>query len=112
MKSKKSKNKQPKSVSQADLATYFALNERAKRIERHREALRMKIAGALRRGASIEEGDYTADYQPIECTTITWRKLTEILGADRVEKIKAQVEPTTSFRLTVKEKKKPPKVCA
>jgi hypothetical protein len=109
---KKSKNKQPVPVSQADLAAYFALNEKAKRIERHREALRMKIAGALKRGAAIEEGNYTADYQPMECTTITWGKLIEILGADRAEKIKARIEPTASFRLTVRERKKPPKVCA
>src|SRR5262249_13070452 len=112
MKSKKSKNKQPKPVSQSDLAAYFALNERAKRIERHREAVRMKVAGALGRGAAIEEGNYTADYQPTEYTTVTWDKLREILGADRVMKIKARIEPTISCRLTVREKEEPPKVCA
>ena len=109
---KRSKNKQHGPVCQSDLAAYFALNERAKRIERHREALRKKIAGALQRGAAVEEGDYTADFRPMERATITWGKLTEILGADRAKKIRARVEPTASFRLTVKEKKKPPKVCA
>jgi hypothetical protein len=109
---KKRMNKQPGPVCQSDLAAYFALNAKAKKIERHREALRKKIAGALERGASIERGHYTADYQPTERTTVSWDKLIEILGADRAKKIKARIEPTTSFRLIVKERKKPPKVCA
>ena len=89
----------PPVIPQSLLAEYRDLTA----LLRERQQLRDQIFQMLELGATVEMGPLSAQIREVQSCTLSAGKLTAILGEERVEELKQQVESTVSRQLVVGE---------
>jgi len=88
----------PLVVTQDQLSLYQELCE----VAREKELLRRRIMDLLDQGAAVEPGNLSVEIKPQEARLLTAEKLRAVLGPERVEVLRAQVEPTVRRQLIVR----------
>lgn len=88
-------------IMQTDLETYQALKAQAEQCQARLAGLRQELMEKLDAGAEIEAGSLTAQVRDVARRDLSAPKLIPLLGADAVEELKMQVEPTLQRQLIV-----------
>jgi hypothetical protein len=91
------------SISQDELQQYLALSIDEKQIRARRDRLRESLILKLQQGARVEPGRLKASLREQRSRYLTGKTLLPILGSDRVEYLKNQVEPKISFTIEIDE---------
>jgi hypothetical protein len=90
------------SISQEELAQYQALSIDEKEIRARRDQLKACLVRKFQQGAQVERGRLKASLHEQRSHCLNGKNLLEILGSDRVNFLKSQVEPTISYTIKIK----------
>jgi hypothetical protein len=93
------------SISQTELARYYAARTRLKQLEEELEAQRQDFIGRIDDGAPIEPGQFQVQLRKFSQKLITATSLGQVLSPDELESLRDLVPPKHFTQLHVTWKK-------
>jgi hypothetical protein len=89
------------SISQDELAQYKALSIDVKETRARRDQLKKSLIRKFQKGARVKRGRLKASLLEQRSRNLNGKNLVAILGSERVEYLKDQVEPTIYFTIKI-----------
>ena len=91
----------PGQIPQHELAEFLRLKRELNEARKRYDMKREELLAARQSGAEVEHGALVLKLDEVVNRQITAKSLLPLLGAAKVSALKAQVEPTMFYRLTV-----------